>query len=223
MTLTTSQKLLAFLIYITVSLFKKTYKFKFTGLEERKRAEKNHPKGAFAVALWHEYLFGAILAHAGQPFCPMTSPSFDGELVSYVMKKWNFNPIRGSTSRRGKEAREEIVAALNDGYYTALTVDGPKGPRRMVRGGIIDIAERAKVAILPLGVAYEKAWVLKSWDQFKVPKPFSCIYIRYGEPILIGSANLINKKHSLKELKELVSQSLCNIEIKAKEDLQLNR
>ena len=219
MTLTVSQKILAFTIYATVSLLRRTYNFKFFGLEERESAEKYHPKGSFAVALWHEYLFGAILGHAGQRFCPMTSPSFDGELVSYVMKKLKFKPIRGSTSRRGKEAREEIVEALRDGFYTALTVDGPKGPRRVVRGGIVDIAERAEVAIIPLGVAYSCAWVLKSWDQFKVPKPFSSIYIRYGKPIYLKDIVLSEENKSLKNLKELIFQSLLEAEAKAKEDL----
>lgn len=216
------QSILAFLLYAVVSLLKLTYRFKFFGVEARHAAEAYHPKGSLAVALWHEHLFGAILAHAGQPFCPMTSPSLDGDFVTYVMEKWGFKPIRGSTSRRGREARTEMVEALSNGFYTAVTVDGPKGPRRVVRGGVIDVAEHAGTAILPLAVASSRAWVLKSWDQFKLPKPFCKIALRYGEPIFLKDYvdSKVSEKYSLKDLKKLLAERLNETEKNVLKDLE---
>jgi lysophospholipid acyltransferase (LPLAT)-like uncharacterized protein len=67
----------------------------------------------------------------------------------------------------------------------AVTPDGPTGPRHVFKPGIIEIAQRAHAQILPLTFASTRAWVLKSWDRFTIPKPFSKTVICYGEPISV--------------------------------------
>lgn len=192
--MTTSSKksvkawVLVWAIFIVVQALRLTYRVKVIGAKHRASAEAMHTKGSFALALWHEYLFAGIAAHAGQRFAPLASLSSDGELVARVMDKLGFHTVRGSSSRGGLEARDQLVDITNNGYFTAITVDGPRGPRRRVKGGIVDVARRTQVAILPMLAVAGEEWELQSWDRFKIPKPFSRIIVAYGEPIMVPAA-----------------------------------
>ncbi|MEN9834584.1 MAG: hypothetical protein RL011_777 [Pseudomonadota bacterium] len=173
-------------IFLVARLLLLTYRIRFEGQERRIKAESLHSGGSFCLALWHEQLFASILAHRGQKFAPLASLSADGDIVTRVMAKFGFNTVRGSSSRGGPEARDQLVQMTEDGWFTAITVDGPRGPRRRVKGGIVDLARRTGVTIVPLTTTADRNWVLRSWDQFKVPKPFARILVRYGEPIVVA-------------------------------------
>lgn len=177
---------MAHVIYVTTRLLLFTYRFKTHYPERRAAAERHNPRGTFALAVWHENLLATILSQKGSPYSPLASHSRDGEYVAYLMKKIGFSPVRGSSSKGGSEARAQIVERLRLGFHAAITVDGPRGPRREVKFGIIDIARKAGVAILPIAVVADRCWTLRSWDRFRVPKPFARIAVCYGEPLLVG-------------------------------------
>jgi len=175
------------LVYCLARSLLATYRIRVFGLDHRTAAEGLHAKSSFCIALWHEQLFACILAHRGQPFAPLASLSSDGDIVTWVMARLGFRTVRGSSSKRGAVARDELVDVTGHGWFTAITVDGPRGPRRRVKGGVIDVARRSGVAILPLIAVADRTWVLaKSWDQFQIPRPFARIAVRYGEPITVS-------------------------------------
>ena len=173
------------LIYTIARTLLFTYRIRVTGMDQRQRAAALHRGGSFCLALWHEQLFGSILAHKGQKFAPLASLSADGDIVTRVMARFGLSAVRGSSSRGGPEARDQLVQVTESGWFTAITVDGPRGPRRRVKGGIVDVARRTGVAIVPLTTTADRNWVLRSWDEFKIPKPFARIVVRYGEPIAV--------------------------------------
>lgn len=180
-------KTLSFCIYLVVSILRRTYRIQFRGLEHRDAARAAHQQGSYCIALWHEYLLAGILAHAGQKMAPLASLSKDGEIVTRVMERLGYNTVRGSSNRGGPQARDELSEKTNAGWFTAITVDGPRGPRRRVKGGIIDIARRTQVQILPMIATADREWVLvKSWDHFKIPKPFARIIVQYAPPIVVS-------------------------------------
>lgn len=177
----------AFMLWLAARLLLATYRIEVLGQQHRDHAAALHAQGSFCIALWHEHLFASILAHHGQRFAPLASLSHDGDLVTRVMDRFGFQTVRGSSSRGGGEARDGLVASTGDGWFTALTVDGPRGPRRRVKGGIIDIARRTGVAVLPLTTIASSHWILsRSWDQFKIPKPFAKIVVSYGAPVFVA-------------------------------------
>jgi lysophospholipid acyltransferase (LPLAT)-like uncharacterized protein len=180
-------KIIAQLIYYFVRLLNLTYRYEFIGLENKQQAKACHPQKTFAYALWHQNLIGAIFSHIGDRFTMVISESKDGELVAVTCKKFGHLPARGSSTRGGKKAMIEIVKNMKKGFPGALTVDGPKGPAHKVKPGIIEIARLCHCAILPLSPFAEKSWVLKkSWDQFRIPKPFTKIVVVIGKPIFIS-------------------------------------
>lgn len=174
-----------YLFYACVRILHATYRYKVFGEEHRHKAEQVHPKRAFSIGIWHCNAFAGTLSHTYQKFCPLCSHSTDGQMVAFVCSRMGLRPISGSSSRGGKEARQEILKQFDEGYATAITVDGPRGPAGKVKPGIIDIARRGNVAVLPMAAVPESHWTLTSWDKLRIPKPFSRVAVCYNEPIVI--------------------------------------
>ena len=180
-------QILAQIIYYLIRLLNLTYRYEFIGLENKKRAKDFHPNKTFVYALWHQNLIGAIFSHIGEQFTMVISESKDGELVAVTCEKFGHIPARGSSTRGGKKALIEIVKTVKRGVPGAITVDGPKGPAHVVKPGVIEIARLSQCALLPLSPYAEKYWYFKkSWDQFRIPKPFTKIVVVIGEPVFIG-------------------------------------
>jgi lysophospholipid acyltransferase (LPLAT)-like uncharacterized protein len=179
-------KILSQLIYFFVRILNSTYRYEFVGLEHKKIAQQALPNKTFIYALWHQNLIGAIFSHIGEQFTMVISESKDGELVAVTCQKFGHLPARGSSTRGGKKALIEIVKNVKHGVMGALSVDGPKGPSHFVKPGVIEIARLAECPILPLSPYAKKFWIFKkSWDQFRVPLPFTKIIVVIGEPIWV--------------------------------------
>ncbi len=136
-------------------------------------------------ALWHETILMSVWHHRDQDVHVMISASRDGELITAIGKFFGYTAVRGSSSKGGQEATREMVDDLKAGKRCAITPDGPRGPRRRMKMGVVQIARLAGCPVVPFGFAAERCWRLKSWDQFIIPKPFSRAVFVYGEPIRI--------------------------------------
>lgn len=179
-------KIIARLIYIFIRLLNFTYRYKFIGLENKKAAKELSPNKTFVYALWHQNLVGAIFSHIGEKFTMVISESKDGELVAVTCETLGHVPARGSSTRGGKKALLDIVRNVKSGIPGALSVDGPKGPAKEVKLGVVEIAKLCHCAIIPMSPYANHFWSFhKSWDQFRVPKPFSKIVVVIGKPITI--------------------------------------
>lgn len=140
------------------------------------------------AALWHQRIISAIryAARLGiyRPSV-MISQSRDGDLVSAIFSRMDFRPVRGSSSRGGKQALTAMVDDLKEHPFAAHILDGPRGPIGVIKPGLIVMAQQSGVPIIPIYISASRAWVLKSWDHCLIPKPFSKITFRWGEPIFI--------------------------------------
>lgn len=173
-----SVNILSFFVFCTAWCLRKTYRFEYFGTEHYQQSLDE--TGSILLALWHENILGGILGHVHRGFHPLASLSSDGQLISEVLLKFGFRPLRGSSSKGALAARRQILDALKTGTKVAVTVDGPRGPRHQAKRGLFDLAKNSGVGILPMSVNASSAWVLeKSWDSFKIPKPFAKIKISY--------------------------------------------
>lgn len=111
--------------------------------------------------------------------------SKDGDLGAYLLDKYGFVPIRGSSSRGGVKALLQTKKFINAGYDTAIAIDGSKGPRFNVKSGPIYIAKLADNIILPVLFSINHYKMLNTWDRFIIPYPFAKIRVCYGEPFLV--------------------------------------
>ncbi len=139
------------------------------------------------LSLWHGRMFLPIDAHRRQGIVTMASKSADGDIITGWLQNNGYMVMRGSTTRGGSEALRQMVYHLRAGRNGALTVDGPKGPARVVQPGVVRLARLTGAWILP--ISFSSSWPLffRSWDRYLVPKPFSGNFVSYGEPFPIGS------------------------------------
>ena len=131
--------------------------------------------------LWHNrlahsmWMFQNIFV-SRQPeirMAALISASRDGAMLAKTLSYFNVDAIRGSTSRRGPQALIELASAAREGKFIAITPDGPRGPKYHLQSGIISLAQLTGLPILPLTVNTKSKIVLKSWDGFQIPYPFS--------------------------------------------------
>jgi lysophospholipid acyltransferase (LPLAT)-like uncharacterized protein len=150
-------------------------------LEARNRQVLMPP---YVLALWHGRLIGSLMDNFDTGAVAMVSRSNDGALAAGVAEQLGIVAARGSSSRGGREALSEMEDLVRGSavLFGALTVDGPRGPWRQVKAGIVTLARRLQVPLVPITSSCRRAWVLRSWDRMVLPKPFSKVVVAYGEP-----------------------------------------
>ena len=145
--------------------------------------------GKLIAALWHQRIISVIgyAKRFGAKYHPsvMISKSRDGDLAAGIFSRMSLRPVRGSSSCDGKQALAALVDDLKDHPFAVHILDGPRGPRGVVKPGLIALAKQSGVPIVPFYLSINRAWVLRSWDRCLVPKPFSKIVVRWGRLITV--------------------------------------
>lgn len=169
--------------WLAVLALGKLTRLEFRGREhyERLRAAKQ----PFIYSIWHGKILIPIFTERNGGVCAMVSEHSDGEMIAQTLERLGYTTVRGSSTRGGKRAMLAMIRALRNGGVGGIMPDGPRGPRHVFKAGIIAIAQKSQAAILPLTFASSRAWRLKSWDRFIIPKPFSKTIALYGAPIFI--------------------------------------
>ena len=142
-------------------------------------------------AFWHNRLF--IIPYLFEHFtenrrgAALTSASKDGELLAAILACFGVEAIRGSSSRRGASAWRELRRAAQAGFEVAITPDGPRGPRYHVGPGLVLLAQKTQVPIMPVRVNYSHCLRLKSWDGFMIPLPFARVDVIFDTPVAFSA------------------------------------
>jgi lysophospholipid acyltransferase (LPLAT)-like uncharacterized protein len=137
------------------------------------------------LSLWHGRMFLPIDAHRTQGIVTMASKSADGDIITAWLQNHGYTVLRGSSTRGGSDALRRMVYHVRSGRNAALTVDGPKGPARVVQPGVVRLARLTNAWILPISFSSSWPMFFRSWDRYLVPKPFSRNFVSYGEPFPI--------------------------------------
>lgn len=134
------------------------------------------------VLLWHNRLLTAGALYRRYPrgiLHALVSTSKDGAwLAAFMQAQGLIEPIRGSSSKGGRAALREMLAAVRQGHDVAITPDGPRGPCYSVKEGAAVLAKLTQTPILCVVVNARHKWCFPSWDRFQVPLPFSRVDIR---------------------------------------------
>ncbi len=148
-----------------------------------------HDGQPVALLLWHGQLLPLLYIMRFQSIACLISTHRDGELIAQVAQRLGCKLVRGSSSRGADRALLGLVRALKDGYTIAVTPDGPRGPYRTFAPGALVAAHRADAPVVAFGVHATRAWYLKSWDRFMIPKPFARVTIVFGAPLRVPGEN----------------------------------
>ena len=165
-----------------VILLYNTNKWKVEGEGNYKELIKNNK--SVIISIWHGRVLTFVRQLANNQFYAVAGTHNDAEIISRICLDTGWKVIRGSSSDKGKEAFEGIINALKiPGSLVAMTPDGPKGPAKIPKAGVIKAAQKTGAAIIPAAAHCTKHWGFTNWDTFYVPKPFGRIEVIYGKPI----------------------------------------
>jgi lysophospholipid acyltransferase (LPLAT)-like uncharacterized protein len=137
------------------------------------------------VAFWHNRVVMMPIPARGQKLCIMNSQHRDGEIATRALSRWGIRSVRGSATRGGAGGFMQLVNAYRGGYSLAVVPDGPRGPRYVVKRGVIHLARATGAPIYPVTYAAAPARQLHSWDRLIVPLPFARVVFIVGAPLQV--------------------------------------
>jgi lysophospholipid acyltransferase (LPLAT)-like uncharacterized protein len=160
-----------------------TLRFK---IDDRAQVIGTPPNERYIGALWHNRLL--LLPFVIKRYLPdrrgaaLISPSGDGELLAQLVERFDFEVVRGSSSRKGATAIRQLAEVIASGKDVVITPDGPRGPAYQIGQGIIFLAQQTGAQVVPINMEYTSCWRVQSWDRFILPKPFSTVRVTFGAP-----------------------------------------
>jgi lysophospholipid acyltransferase (LPLAT)-like uncharacterized protein len=174
------------------------------------------PAGQAIYACWHNRLAVCMDAYFGyarsrintRGMAAMVSASRDGAFLSAVLEAFKVQPVRGSTSRRGRQALLEMTRWAERGYDLAITPDGPRGPRYKVQPGIVSLAQVTGLPIIPFSAHVKWKIQIRSWDRFQIPIPLTSCELRAAKPLRVARDADDAERERLREQLEQTMMSL---------------
>jgi len=162
-------------------------------------------KKSVLFSVWHGQLLSVFYDLRKEDVHAVAGTHKDADLISSIAKIWGWNMIRGSSKEKGNIAYRGIIKALNmPGSMVFITPDGPTGPRRIPKYGIIRAAQATNSIVIPVSVYSTKNWKFENWDTFYLEKPFGKIFIKYGKPITFSKKD--EAKESIDKLKNAMDE-----------------
>ena len=141
--------------------------------------------GRCIFAFWHARLLALAYLHRARGGAVLVSRSRDGEVIAGALERLGFVTARGSSTRGASEGVAELLAWAERGRGLGVTPDGPLGPEGVVKPGLVRLASRGSLVIVPVAACASANWILRSWDRFRVPRPFARVVLGYGEPLRV--------------------------------------
>ena len=184
------------------------------GRQNYKTLLNNNNSVIFSV--WHGQLLSIVYDLRNEHINAVAGTHADAEYISNIAIKWGWKMIRGSSKEKGDVAYKRMIKILkNKGSAVFITPDGPTGPRRVPKPGIIRAAQITGAAIIPISVHSTKRWGFTNWDTFYLEKPFGKIYIKYGQPIFFKKTKSVPtcSKTLIKEMNKVEKLNLDNINL----------
>lgn len=190
----------------------KTSRILWSGTEHVRRLQSLHTRWIYAF--WHGRQVFFLYSHRRQPICTMVSRSRDGEWISRVITCFGMRFSRGSSSRAGAPALREMVQWAARGFYPSMTPDGPRGPARQVKPGVLYLAQKLGWPILPIANGMRRKLIFRGWDDYWVPLPFNRVSIVCGDPLWISQTDSLEEraqelKRALDEVTEQADRNGC--------------
>jgi lysophospholipid acyltransferase (LPLAT)-like uncharacterized protein len=171
-------------VYPLIRLLGTTFRWRVEGREhlDAVAASGRQP----IMAFWHGRILPATVYFQGRGIVVITSENFDGEWIARIIERFGYGTARGSTSRGARKAMLQLVRDMARGRPAAFTVDGPRGPARIVQPGAVWLAKATGNPVVPFHIESSSYWTMNSWDRTQVPKPFATIAVVVGEPLYVS-------------------------------------
>jgi lysophospholipid acyltransferase (LPLAT)-like uncharacterized protein len=189
--------------YWVILVIGKTLRWEVKGWETYESVQK---QGIGAIlTFWHGRIFPGTYFFRNRGIVVMTSRHKDGDYIARVIRRFGYGAARGSSTRGSRSAILEMACEMVRRKDTAFSIDGPRGPRYVAKPGAIWLAWKTGAAAIPFNISAKRKWVLRSWDHFMIPMPFTRAFLLFGAPIRVDGDATAEK---LQEAQRTLQQSL---------------
>lgn len=155
-------------------------------LQDEVLARIRREGGRYILAFWHSRFVMMRHGYPGQRMVVMISEHRDARLLGEILTRYGLVNAWGSSTRGGAGALRTVLRKIKEGHDVAVTPDGPRGPRRRAKPGVVAAARLSGVPIVPVGFSARPARRLHSWDRTVIPYPFSHGLYVYGEALRVA-------------------------------------
>ncbi len=161
-----------------------TYREEVAGGEHYQRLRASGQP--YIICFWHYSLLYVMRRITGGGWVAMVSASDDAEYVSRTLNCMGHDTVRGSRNSGGLGALKELITRVRrEGKKAAIVADGSQGPPLQLQPGVILLASRCGIPILPLTWGADRCWTFRSWDRTALAKPFARLSLCFGEPFAV--------------------------------------
>jgi lysophospholipid acyltransferase (LPLAT)-like uncharacterized protein len=170
---------------VLLRLLARTWRFREIDGEHmrglRRRAEP------YIAVFWHGELLPLLWWHRNQGVALLISEHGDGEIIARVARSLGYELVRGSSTRGAERALLELIRVVSSGSAIGISPDGPRGPAHTFASGALIVSHRSRAPIILVAASASRAWRLRSWDRFLIPKPFARVTVAYAEPQAVAA------------------------------------
>ena len=136
--------------------------------------------------LWHQCILTSCSYFRHSRAVLPVSQSFDGEIITRIMRFFGYGTARGSSSRGAARALLGLKRdAIDQGKGVAFTADGPRGPVHKSKMGPVKLAQLTGTPMRFFHSEAKHAWIGRSWDSFAIPKPFTRIVVSWARELQV--------------------------------------
>jgi lysophospholipid acyltransferase (LPLAT)-like uncharacterized protein len=158
-----------------------TWRFRVIAEEDVTPVVFGQKAGAEIYCFWHQCVLPCTIYFRRSGAVILISRSFDGELITRILRMFGFDAVRGSSSRSARHGLMGLVDVIESGRTAIFTADGPLGPIYQTKMGPIKLAQLTGAPIGAFHLQPERAWIINSWDRFLIPKPFTRICVSWAQ------------------------------------------
>jgi len=169
------------IVWALLSIIGRTWRFEVIAEEGVMPVVFGQKAGPEIYCFWHQCVLPCTMYFRKSGAVILISRSFDGELITRILKMFGFDAVRGSSSRSAREGLLGLKDVIETGRTAIFTADGPRGPIYQTKMGPIKLAQTTGSPIGAFHLQPERAWILNSWDRFLVPKPFTRIVVSWAQ------------------------------------------
>lgn len=144
------------------------------------------------LCVWHEDLTLFFLSHRkfASAHIWMSYPLWYMKPI-HIIKRWmGIREIAyGASGIGGQQALALILERLRGGWSSFITPDGPKGPLREIKDGVLQMSLQTGTPVIPVSFELDREFRIYSWDRKRYPKLGARLKVIYGSPVLVSEKN----------------------------------
>ncbi len=176
-------KVVPYLAYLYIRFLRRSMRIEYRGARVLDLVRRE--SGNYILAFWHSRFVLMPYAYPDRRIVVLASSHRDSRMLGNILTRFGLVRVEGSSTRGGTAGLRALLRKVREGYDVGITPDGPKGPRRQVKQGVVATARFAGLPVIPVTFSAAGARRLGSWDRTMLPRPFSRGLFLYGEPIRV--------------------------------------